>query len=211
MRKGGWSHQRERIAKYVHFQSISIHPRLMIAQALVRCIPHGTFIDLRARIYRMAGFRHMGSKVLILGPLTIWGRENLYERLSIGDEVHISTPCTIELNADVRIGDRASIGHHVVIVTTNHTLGPPSQRCGDCTFASVTIGEGAWIGAGAMILPGVTIGAGAVVAAGAIVTKNVAPNTQVAGNPARAAGLLPDGGTEDDARKAAAPPPARAS
>ena len=35
------------------------------------------------------------------------------------------------------------------------------------------------------MLPGITIGDGAIVAAGAVVTKDVAPNTVVAGVPAR--------------------------
>ncbi len=43
----------------------------------------------------------------------------------------------------------------------------------------------AWIGAGATILPGVTVGENAVVGAGSVVTHDVAPNTIVAGNPAR--------------------------
>ena len=38
---------------------------------------------------------------------------------------------------------------------------------------------------GAMILKGVTIGDGSVIAAGAVVTKDVAPNTIVAGVPAK--------------------------
>lgn len=39
--------------------------------------------------------------------------------------------------------------------------------------------------AGATILPGVTIGENAVVGAASVVTKDVAPNTVVAGNPAK--------------------------
>ena len=41
------------------------------------------------------------------------------------------------------------------------------------------------IGSNATILCGITIGEGALVGAGAVVTKDVAPNTIVAGNPAR--------------------------
>ncbi len=46
-------------------------------------------------------------------------------------------------------------------------------------------GEEAWIGARATILPGASVGAGAVVAAGSLVRSDVAPNTLVAGTPAR--------------------------
>lgn len=52
-------------------------------------------------------------------------------------------------------------------------------------FGKVVIEDWAYIGAHAQIMPGVTIGEGAIVAAGSIVTKSVAPNTVVAGNPAR--------------------------
>lgn len=42
-----------------------------------------------------------------------------------------------------------------------------------------------FIGGRAIILPGVRVGPNAIVAAGAVVTKDVAPNTIVAGNPAK--------------------------
>lgn len=42
-----------------------------------------------------------------------------------------------------------------------------------------------FIGGRAIILPGVRVGPNAIVAAGAVVTRDVAPNTIVAGNPAR--------------------------
>ena len=51
--------------------------------------------------------------------------------------------------------------------------------------APIVIGDRVWIGSNATVLPGVTIGDGAIVAAGAVVTKDVAPNTVVAGVPAR--------------------------
>ena len=51
--------------------------------------------------------------------------------------------------------------------------------------APIVIGDNVWIGMGAMILKGVTIGEGSIIAAGAVVTKDVAPNTIVAGVPAK--------------------------
>jgi acetyltransferase-like isoleucine patch superfamily enzyme len=47
------------------------------------------------------------------------------------------------------------------------------------------IKKGASIGSNATILCGITIGENAMVGAGAMVTKDVAPNTIVAGNPAK--------------------------
>ena len=47
------------------------------------------------------------------------------------------------------------------------------------------IGDGVWLSSRVIVLPGVVVGDGAVVAAGAVVTSDVAPNTLVAGIPAR--------------------------
>ena len=52
-------------------------------------------------------------------------------------------------------------------------------------FGRIEIGNNCFIGAGSIIMPGVTIGDNCIVGAGSIVTKSVAPNTIVAGNPAR--------------------------
>jgi acetyltransferase-like isoleucine patch superfamily enzyme len=47
------------------------------------------------------------------------------------------------------------------------------------------IKKGASVGTGVTILANVTIGENAIVGAGSVVTKDVAPNTIVAGNPAK--------------------------
>ena len=49
----------------------------------------------------------------------------------------------------------------------------------------ISIGRHVWIGLRALILEGVTIGDNSIVGAGSVVTKSVAPNSVVAGNPAR--------------------------
>ncbi|MDE5625758.1 MAG: acyltransferase [Muribaculaceae bacterium] len=70
---------------------------------------------------------------------------------------------------------------NVQILSNNHDLRDREV----ITLAPVRICRGAWIGAGATILPGVTIGENAVVGAASVVTRDVAPNTIVAGNPAK--------------------------
>lgn len=92
-------------------------------------------------------------------------------------------------NADVRIScyKRISIGQDVIIAN-NVTIqdSDSHQISGTGTPTSpILIGDHVWICANAMILKGVKIGPGAVVAAGSIVTKDVAPETLVAGSPAK--------------------------
>jgi acetyltransferase-like isoleucine patch superfamily enzyme len=48
-----------------------------------------------------------------------------------------------------------------------------------------------WIASRVTVLPGVSIGDGSVVAAGAVVSRDVAPNTLVAGVPAKFVRALP--------------------
>lgn len=52
-------------------------------------------------------------------------------------------------------------------------------------FGKIAVEDNCFIGMNSIILPGVTIGPNSIVAAGSVVTKNVAPNTVVAGNPAK--------------------------
>lgn len=67
------------------------------------------------------------------------------------------------------------------LISNNHDLANRMV----ITCKPVHIGRRAWIGAGATILPGVTIGENSVVGAASVVTRSVAPDTIVAGNPAR--------------------------
>ena len=173
----------DRILQYLAKQRDAFHPRLHATQRLVEAIPYGMFGNVRAALYRAAGFR-IGSKVYIHGPLTLRGRGDIYQRLTIGELTTVNSPCYLDLNAPVTIGSRCGIGHHLVLVTSNHALGPSKERRGDLTPLPVTIGDGVWLGARVLILPGVTIGHGAFVAAGSVVTRDVPPNVRVAGHPA---------------------------
>jgi maltose O-acetyltransferase len=112
--------------------------------------------------------------------------------LEIGDHTFITGPLRIDLAAPVRIGSRVNLGHSVTLLTMDHEIGPSEKRCGYRKTGPIVIEDAVWIATNATILPGVTVGEASVVAAGAVVTRDVAPNTLVAGVPARVVRELPD-------------------
>lgn len=167
----------------------AIHPRYLLVQLFVSLLPHNSLCRVRTLFYRLAGFK-IGKSALILGKLTLTADGRLQPMLSIGRGSRINTPLFAELNARIDIGERVSIGHHVVFVTSDHDTSNPADRAGKSIAKGITIEDGAWIGARATILPGVTIGRGSVVAAGSLVTQSVPANKLVGGVPARAVKAL---------------------
>ena len=89
--------------------------------------------------------------------------------------------CKCMSAGNIYIEDDVRIALNVSLLTNNHDF----YERDILTVKDIRICKNAWIGAGATILPGVTIGENAVVGAASVVTKDVAPNTVVAGNPAR--------------------------
>jgi len=191
------SNQHGRIGGYLCAQITHIHPRLWLAQLLVACIPTGAFGNVRGSLYRLAGFAGIAAKVYIFGMLDLRGPGDVYSRFFIGEHSRINAPCFIELSAPVHIGSHVSIGHHCVVATTDHKIGPDWQRCGEVDCKPVVIDDGSWLGARVTVVPGVKIGRGAIVSAGAVVTRDVPAGAKVAGNPARVIGWTERSGTED--------------
>jgi acetyltransferase-like isoleucine patch superfamily enzyme len=134
----------------------------------------------------------VGAATLIVGPITLGTFPGAVRRIRLGARCFVNSHVFIDASAPVWVGDHVSIGHHVVIVTTNHAIGPAYHRAGRLTSAPVTIESGAWVAAGALLLPGVTVGSGAVVAAGAVVASDVPAHTLVAGVPAKVIRHLDD-------------------
>ena len=89
----------------------------------------------------------------------------------------------------VTIEDNAFVGHGVTFVNDVYPRATASngklQGEDDWKCVPTMVKKGASVGSGATILCGISIGENAIVGAGSVVTKNVAPNTIVAGNPAR--------------------------
>lgn len=158
--------------------------RRVITRVVSRFLPQFSFARARTLVLRAAGVR-IGARSGILGALDITGPGDLRELFSVGEDTFISGPLHVDLGAAVRIGSRVQFGHHVVLLTMDHEMGPSEARCGRLVAAPITIGDGVWIASRVTVLPGITIGNGAVVAAGAVVTRDVAPNTLVGGVPAK--------------------------
>jgi maltose O-acetyltransferase len=110
----------------------------------------------------------------------------------IGERTIINDFCYFENVARVTLGRGVGIGAQVSIITSNHDIGPSTQRNGRWYHLPVNIEDGCWIGARALILPGVTVGRGSIVAAGAVVTSDCEPNCIYGGVPARILRRLDD-------------------
>jgi len=109
------------------------------------------------------------------------------ENCSIQTNVAITDPFHVRLGNNVHLTGCTLFGHDGVVAMLKRMTDQPLDRMG-----RIDIGDNVFVGHQAIILPGVTIGSNAVVAAGAVVTRNVARNTIVAGNPARAIGTVSD-------------------
>lgn len=129
---------------------------------------------------------------------------NLYG-CEVGEETKIGAFVEIQKNAKVGrrckisshtfvcegvvIEDQVFVGHNVAFINDSY----PRATAGDGRLQTeqdwkvepTRVKKGASIGSGATILANVTIGENAIVGAGSVVTKDVAPDTIVAGNPAR--------------------------
>jgi maltose O-acetyltransferase len=158
--------------------------RQVLVRAMTNALPHLSFNRTRTALLRASGVR-LGYGALVMGPLNVTGPGNLKELLSIGDHTFITGPLHVDLGAPVHIGSCVRIGHHVVLLTIDHEIGPAEYRCGRLVAAPITIGDGVWIGSCVTILPGVTVGSGAVIAAGATVVRDVPKNTLAGGVPAK--------------------------
>lgn len=104
-----------------------------------------------------------------------------FNNVKIGKRVIIQANCLMMAAGGITLEDDVLIAANVQLISNNHDLDNRMV----ITCKPVRICRRAWIGAGATVLPGVTVGENAVVGAGSVVTHDVAPNTIVAGNPAR--------------------------
>ncbi|MDO4546537.1 MAG: 2,3,4,5-tetrahydropyridine-2,6-dicarboxylate N-acetyltransferase [Clostridia bacterium] len=113
------------------------------------------------------------------------------DRVEIGDRAVIMMGAIINIGAcigeDTMIDMGAVLGGRAIVGNRCH-VGAGAVLAGVVEPASATpvvVEDDVLIGANAVVIEGVRIGAGSVVAAGSVVIKDVAPNSVVAGVPAR--------------------------
>jgi acetyltransferase-like isoleucine patch superfamily enzyme len=165
------------------------------------------------RHVRPREFAHFGAGAGFQPPATLIGREHIsigartffhsgawlsvvdehagrrYDpRLTIGERCLFARDVWISCVGEIVIGDEVLVGDRVLITDTHHEYRDPDMAIIRQPMAlpeAVRVGDGAMLNSGCVITAGVTIGERAFVAANAVVTADVAPNTVVAGNPAR--------------------------
>ena len=140
----------------------------------------------------------LGENVRIFNFVNAYGC-SIDDNSRVGAFVEIQKGATIGKNCKisshtficegVHIEDNVFVGHGVMFTNDlfPRATNPDgsAQTEADWKLIETYVKKGASIGSNATILCGITIGENALVGAGAVVTKDVAPNTIVAGSPAK--------------------------
>ncbi len=157
---------------------------IMLITSLTRLLPAHSMIRIRLRMLRLAGWK-LGPAITMCDVPRLVGGGRVQDRLSVGPDTFINVGCTFELTDGLTIGERVDIGHEVLLLTSTHEIGMNERRAGYSYSAPIWVGDGVWLGSRCIVMPGVNIGDGAIVGAGAVVLRDVAPDTVVAGVPAK--------------------------
>jgi maltose O-acetyltransferase len=167
--------------------------RLLLVDLLMRLLPPLSLQRVRTALYRFAGIP-IGPRSLIAGRLELQGPGPFLSRLTVGSDCWLNSRIFVDLCGRVAIGNHVEIGHHVVIVTSNHAIGPARHRTGAMEPAEVVVEDGVWVGACVTLLPGARVGAGSVIGAGSLVVGAIPPGVLAVGRPARVLRRLEDPG-----------------
>jgi acetyltransferase-like isoleucine patch superfamily enzyme len=133
------------------------------------------------------------SKFINLYGCTIGSDTKIGAFVEVQKNASIGSNCKISSHSfvceGVTIEDGVFIGHGVMFTNDKYPRSTIAGGClqteADWKVVPTIVKKGASIGTNATILCGVTIGENAIVGAGSVVTKDVAPNTIVAGIPAK--------------------------
>ncbi|WP_426753965.1 sugar O-acetyltransferase [Myxococcus sp. Y35] len=135
--------------------------------------------EIRARFSELTG-RKVDTTFSLIPPFYTDHGVNI----RVGRNVFINQCCTLMDIGGIDIADDVMIGPKVNLITSSHPL-EPSRRRASAVARPIILQKNVWIAAAVTILPGVTVGENSVVGAGSVVTADVAPNSFVAGVPAR--------------------------
>lgn len=90
----------------------------------------------------------------------------------------------------IQVGDKVTLAYGSWLITHDGSSRLFRDRFTSMSkfgnkFGAIVIGDNCFIGINAIILPGVVIGNNSIVGSGSVITRSVAPNSVVAGNPAK--------------------------
>ncbi|MCB1571661.1 MAG: acyltransferase [Xanthomonadales bacterium] len=175
--------------------------RRFFAEPLLKayCTKHGRGVT--AGIYvpwvKGRGELLLGDYVRLNGKISIAFAASFVPnpRLSIGDYSDIGHNTSFVVGREITIGRHVQIASEVSFRDSSGHASDPAKRLAGAPpdpseIKPIVVHDNVWIGAGAMILPGAEIGEGSIIVARSIVSGTVAPNTVVAGSPARRVGTL---------------------
>lgn len=155
---------------------------------------------------RIAADVKLGQGVRIHDFVNLYGCE-IGDHTKVGTFVEIQKGARIGRNCKIQshtficegvtIEDDVFIGHNVTFINDLYpratTAGGRMQTEEDWACVPTLVKRGASIGSSVTVLCGVTIGENSIVGAGSVVTTDVAPDTVVAGNPARVLRVIEKG------------------
>ena len=135
---------------------------------------------------------HLWARRCIAPGLRLWLYRRMGVRIGEGVFVGLDTYLDCQFPELITIEDAVTVSFRVTVVVHDDArrLDGIEPGANNGTVAPVLLRSGCYLGAGCLILPGVTVGERAVVASGAVVTRDVAPETVVAGIPARPIGRI---------------------
>lgn len=159
-------------------------------------IGDGCIIGTHAVLY--AGCA-LSAQVMVADLATVREDVEIGEKTILGRGVAVENHCRIGAFCKIETGaylaaysvleDRCFVAPMAVTSNDNYA-GRTKERFS--AYRGATVRRGGRIGAGAVILPGKVIGEDGFAAAGSVVTHDIAKETVVAGNPARALRKVPD-------------------
>ena len=157
--------------------------RRVILRAICKTFGNGVKVGVGVLVLHPHTFE-IGDAVFIGNQTFLQGRHD--GTCVIGAHTWIGPQSYFDCR-DLRLGEYVGWGPGAKVLGSEHTGDPPDVPIiqTDLVIKPVRVEDGADIGVNAVLLPGVTVGKGAIVGAGAVVTKDVAPNTIVAGVPAK--------------------------
>lgn len=150
--------------------------RFSLIDGVLRSLPPFVGSRLRVILLRRLGFQ-------IGHGSTIWGQPSIIVgsrhtgQLRIGNEVDANRGIVFELERDITIGNRVSIGHEVLFLTGTQAESYPA--------GSIVVEDSVWLGARCVLMPGVRIESGCLVGAGSIVSHDLPANSFYAGTQLR--------------------------